>query len=143
MKVLFDTNVILDLLLNRQPFCEMSAKVVDLSATKVIEGYVSASAITDIYYIAYKTIKDRDKVCSLLEKLLKIVSVAGVTETEILEALKSGWNDFEDAVQYFSAQNMDVTCIVTRNKKDYLSADADIVVAEPQEFLQNFERTTE
>ena len=49
MKVMFDTNIILDLLLNRQPFCEMSARVIDLSATKVIEGYVSASAITDIY----------------------------------------------------------------------------------------------
>lgn len=139
MKVLFDTNVILDLLLNRQPFCEMSARVIDLSARKTIEGYISASAITDIYYIAYKTLRDRSKVSSLLERLLKIVSVAGVTETEILEALKSGWNDFEDAVQYFSARNIAVSYIVTRNKKDYLSAKEDIVIAEPQEFLNLME----
>ena len=138
MKVMFDTNIILDLLLNRQPFCEMSARVIDLSATKVIEGYISASAITDIYYLAYKTIRDKNKVCSLLERLLQIVSVAGVTETEILAALKSGWNDFEDAVQYFTARNIEVSYIVTRNKKDYLSSD--IVAAEPQEFFNLMKR---
>lgn len=138
MKVMFDTNIILDILLNRQPFCEMSARVIDLSATKVIEGYISASAITDIYYLAYKTIRDKNKVCSLLERLLQIVSVAGVAETEILPALKSGWNDFEDAVQYYTARKIEVSYIVTRNKKDYLSAD--IVVAEPQEFFNLMKR---
>lgn len=138
MKVMFDTNIILDLLLNRQPFCDMSARVIDLSATKVIEGYVSASAITDIYYLAYKTIRDKNKVFSLLKKLLQIVSVAGVTETEILLALKSGWNDFEDAVQHFAAQNIEASYIVTRNKKDYLSGD--IAVVEPQEFFNLIKR---
>lgn len=134
MKVMFDTNIILDILLNRQPFCEMSARVIDLSATGIIEGYISASAITDIYYIAYKTIKDKRNVYSLLEKLLQIVSVAGVTEAEIFAALKSDWNDFEDAVQYFSARNIEVSYIVTRNRKDYLSGD--IEVMEPQEFYR-------
>ena len=133
MKVMFDTNIVLDLLLNRQPFCEMSARVLDLSATKVVEGYVSASAITDIYYLAYKMIRDKNKVCLLLKRLLQIVSVAGVTETEILMALKSNWNDFEDAVQYFTAQNIEASYIVTRNKKDYLSGN--ISVVEPQEFF--------
>ena len=64
MKVLYDTNIILDLLLNREQFCENSARVIDLSANKVIEGYISASAITDIYYLAYKGIRDKKKVCS-------------------------------------------------------------------------------
>lgn len=53
--------IILDLLLNRQPFCDMTARVIDRSVTKVIEGYVSASAITDIYYLAYRTIRDKIK----------------------------------------------------------------------------------
>ena len=74
----------------------------------------------------------------MLEGLLQIVSVAGVTETEILAALKSGWNDFEDAVQYFTAQNIEVSYIITRNKKDYLSAD--IVVVEPEEFFNLIKR---
>ena len=74
----------------------------------------------------------------MLERLLQIVSVAGVTETEILAALKSGWNDFEDAVQYFTAQNIEVSYIITRNKKDYLSAE--IVVVEPEEFFNLIKR---
>ena len=74
----------------------------------------------------------------MLERLLQIVSVAGVTETEILAALKSGWNDFEDAVQYFTAQNIEVSYIITINKKDYLSAD--IVVVEPEEFFNLIKR---
>lgn len=61
-----------------------------------------------------------------------------MTETEILAALKSGWNDFEDAVQYFTAQNIEVSYIITRNKKDYLSAD--IVVVEPEEFFNLIKR---
>ena len=74
----------------------------------------------------------------MLERLLQIVSVAGVTETEILAALKSGWNDFEDAVQYFTAQNIEVSYIITRNKKDYLSAD--IVVVELEDFFNLIKR---
>ena len=74
----------------------------------------------------------------MLERLLQIVSVAGVTETEILAALKSGWNDFEDAVQYFTAQNIEVSYIITRNKKDHLSAD--IVVVEPEEVFNLIKR---
>lgn len=61
-----------------------------------------------------------------------------VTETEILLALKSGWNDFEDAVQHFAAQNIEASYIVTRNKKDYLSGD--IAVVEPQEFFNLIKR---
>lgn len=137
MKVLFDTNIILDLLLDRQPFCENSEKVIDLSATKLLEGYVSASAITDIYYIAYRGIKDKEMVCSLLERLLEIVSVAGVSDLEIKSALRANWNDFEDAVQYFAAQSIDVSYIITRNKKDYLEGKINVV--EPQEFLNIWE----
>lgn len=133
MKILFDTNIILDLLLNRQPFCEISEKVIDLSATKVIEGYISASAITDIYYIAYKGLRDKKTVCSLLERLLQIVSIAGVSDIEIKSALKANWNDFEDAVQYFTAQSVNVSYIITRNKKDYSTGA--ITAIEPQEFL--------
>jgi len=103
----------------------------------VIEGYISASAITDIYYLAYKGIRDKKKVCSLLEKLLCIVSVAGVTQEEIKAALLSDWDDFEDAVQYFTAQSIEVSYIITRNKKDYLSST--ITVVEPLEFLKIIE----
>jgi predicted nucleic acid-binding protein len=51
MKVLIDTNIVLDVLLNRHPYCQDAARIIILSEKEIIEGYTSASAITDIYYI--------------------------------------------------------------------------------------------
>lgn len=80
MKLLIDTNVVLNVLLKRKPFYENGAKVLKLSSREDVEEFVSASAITDIYYIAYRTMKDRVSVRKLLENLLKIVSVASGVE---------------------------------------------------------------
>ena len=100
MRILIDTNVILDVLLKRSPFYETAIEVLKLSARDDIQEFVSASAITDIYYIAYKNLRDKAAVRELLKKLLLIVSVAGVSEEEIQKALELEWNDFEDSVQY-------------------------------------------
>ncbi|MDR0609920.1 MAG: PIN domain-containing protein [Planctomycetaceae bacterium] len=59
MRILLDTNIILDVLLNRQPYCLNAAKIIVLSEKEIIESYVSASAITDIYYVAKKSYKDK------------------------------------------------------------------------------------
>lgn len=59
MKLLIDTNIVLDVLLQREPFCRDAVKVMNLAQYDDVHEYVSASAITDIYYIAYKQIKDR------------------------------------------------------------------------------------
>lgn len=72
MKLLIDTNVVLDVLLKRQPFCENGAKVLKLSAREDIEEFVSASAITDIYYITYRMLKDKEIVRELLCTLSKL-----------------------------------------------------------------------
>ena len=59
MRILIDTNVILDVLLKRSPFYETAIEVLKLSARDDIQEFVSASAITDIYYIAYKNLRDK------------------------------------------------------------------------------------
>ena len=100
MKLLIDTNVVLDVLLRREPFFRTAAEVLNLTQRDDVREYVSASAITDIYYIANKQLKDRAAVRDLLERLLKIVSVAAVSEQEIRNALNLTWADFEDSVQY-------------------------------------------
>ncbi len=132
MRVLIDTNVLLDVLLMRQPFFDAAAKVLKLSARDNICEFVSASAVTDIYYIAFQSVRDKEQVRKLIEQLLQIVSVAAVSEKEIKNALKLPWNDFEDSVQYSVAllQNMDY--VVTRNAKDYKMSD--IPVCTPREF---------
>ncbi|MDR1136330.1 MAG: PIN domain-containing protein [Clostridiales Family XIII bacterium] len=74
MNVLIDTNVVLDVLLRREPFAEQSAKVVLLSEKAVIDGYVSASAATDIFYIVRKEVHDKNKAYEIVKKLFKAVN---------------------------------------------------------------------
>ena len=134
MRVLIDTNVILDVLLKRSPFYEAAIEVLKLSVREDIQEFVSASAITDIYYIAYKNMRDKAVVRELLKKLLLIVSVAGVSEEEIQKALELGWKDFEDSVQYSVALLNEINGLITRNVKDYSSSE--IQVWEPNQFLE-------
>lgn len=119
MRILVDTNVILDVLLRREPFYSNGAKVLKLSKKDGVELYISASAITDIYYIANQSLKNKEDVKNLLIKLIKIVSIACVSEDEIKNALLLSWKDFEDSVQYSVALLQKMDGIVTRNTNDY------------------------
>ncbi len=133
MKYLIDTNVILDVLLKREPFYKSCASVLTLARRKEIELYVSASAITDIYYIANQALRDKAEVKSLIVKLIKVVSVAGILEDEIQKALALPWKDFEDSVQYSVALLQKMDGIVTRNPKDY--KEAEMKVWDPEEIV--------
>ena len=133
MKCLIDTNVILDVLLKREPFYNDSASILTLSGQEDIILYASASSITDIYYIAYQTLRNKEKVKQMLRKLLKIVLIAGVSGDEIRNALALSWRDFEDSVQYSVALLQEMDGIVTRNPSDY--KEAEIKVWRPEEFL--------
>jgi predicted nucleic acid-binding protein len=119
MKVLIDTNIALDVLLNRKEFYEDSSKILVLSENRVIDGYISASAITDIYYVSYKVYKNKETVFELLNKLLQVVNVASVTDDNIHNALNLKWDDFEDSLQYVIADSIIVDYIVTRNADDF------------------------
>ena len=123
MKLLIDTNILLDVLLKREPFYYKAVEVLELVQYDNVQEYVSAAAVTDIYYIAYKYLKDKGLVRQLLKKLMGIVSIAAVSEKEIEEALELAWNDFEDSVQYAVALLNEMDGIVTRNPKDYKRAD--------------------
>lgn len=136
MKLLIDTNVVLDVLLRREPFFRTAAEVLNLAQRDDVREYVSASAITDIYYIANKQLKDRTAVRGLLERLLKIVSVAAVSEQEIRNALNLTWADFEDSVQYSVALLNEMDGIVTRNPDDYQEANMRIWL--PEQVLELF-----
>lgn len=136
MKLLIDTNVVLDVLLRREPFFRTAAEVLNLTQRDEVREYVSASAITDIYYIANKQMKDRDAVRDLLKRLLMIVSVAAVSEWEIQNALNLAWGDFEDSVQYSVALLNEMDGIVTRNPSDY--QDANIRIWLPEQALELF-----
>ena len=134
MKLLIDTNVILDVLLKREPFYEVAVDVLKLAERDDVREYISASAVTDIYYIAYRQLKEKAAVKELLKRLLMVVSVAAVSEREIISALELAWSDFEDSVQYSVALLNEMDGLVTRNPGDYV--DADIPIWEPKQALQ-------
>lgn len=133
MNVLIDTNIILDILLQRKPYYENAARISLLSEKNYICSYITASSITDIFYIAKKELKNKDTVFELLKNLLKSIRIASVTEDVIYEALELEWNDFEDSVQYIAGQSILAEYIITRNSKDF--ANSQIKVLSPEEFL--------
>jgi len=139
MTVLIDTNVVLDVLLKREQFMWKSSNVLLLSEKNIIDGYVTASSITDIFYITNKTYKDKQKSMGLLKELLKTISIAAVSEEEIYRAIKLDWNDFEDAVQYSTGEQIHANYIITRDTDGYI--DSSISVITPSDFLEIIENS--
>jgi len=132
MKVLIDTNVALDILLNRADYIN-AALVFSFTKQNIIESYISASAITDIFYITKKDIGKKPAKVSL-KNLLQIFKPATVTASHIYEALDLEWEDFEDSVQYVVGENLPVDYIITRNINDYASGSIPAVT--PEQFIQ-------
>jgi len=136
MNVLIDTNVVLDYLLRREHNYANALNIIALSETGKLTGFISASAVTDIFYIIRKEYKSRSIAIEQLKKLMRMVHAAAVSDNDIHEALELGWQDFEDAVQYVSGRNVMVEYIITRNAQDFGAADAEVVT--PEEFLDKF-----
>lgn len=137
MKILIDTNVVLDVLLMREPFCKDAVRVLELTKRDDIKEYVSASAVTDIYYISFRQLKNKGLVMKLMKELLTVVSVAGVSGQEILKAMELEWNDFEDSVQYSVALLQEMDGIITRNPDDYKKSEIKIWL--PEQALKEIE----
>lgn len=135
MQIMVDTNVVLDVLLNRTAHVNESAAVLK-AASDDIQEFISASAITDIYYIAQKELKKTSLTKQLIRNLLQIVHVSSVSEVDIWAALDSGWEDFEDAVQNSVAEHHRFDSIITRNTSDY--SNSALSVMTPQEFVNKF-----
>jgi predicted nucleic acid-binding protein len=133
MTVLLDTNVALDVLLERQPFCAEARRIIVLSEKRIIESYVSASAITDIYYLTHKHYQDRTAALALLKNLLQTINPATVSNESVYEALNLEWSDFEDAVQYVVGASISADYLITRTPQDF--SQSVIAVATPTQFL--------
>lgn len=131
--VLYDTNIVLDVLMQRQPFYVNSALALSLAGRDIVQGYVAGHALTTIDYIFQKQVgylESRRAISRLLEKL----RVAPITEWVIRQGLNSNYRDFEDAITYFTAQAIDAQIIVTRNIKDF-SLDGRINILLPEQLL--------
>jgi predicted nucleic acid-binding protein len=133
-KVLIDTDVILDFFFDRMPFSEESSQILSLCEKKEIQGFVTSIMVSNIYYLLRKTAK-HEKIIDNLKMLLNIVDVTTTNKKVVLEALNSEFNDFEDALQNFSAENDEkITIILTRNVKDYKISNLSIMT--PENYLK-------
>ena len=141
MRILLDTNVVLDVLLKREPFFIAGKEILHLARYAEIEEYVSASAVTDIYYVARRTTKDAEVTAKLMEQLFSFVGIVKVSDVEIKNALALAWDDFEDAVQYSAALSASIDAIITRDQFGY--SRAQISVYAPNAFLVHFQENME
>ena len=117
MRVLFDTNIIIDVLTKRDGY-EESLSLIQYCELGTVEGVVSATTVTDVVYILRKYLSPV-AVRDALQTLLLIVDVASVSKGDISAAFLSGMRDFEDAVQSACALRIGASYIVTRNLKDF------------------------
>lgn len=133
MKLMIDTNVLLDVLLERSEFYEKSKAVLDLCESKKILGFVSASSITDIFYLVRRALRDTDETYKVIGALLNIVGVLNVTTEDINRAFLRHAKDFEDCLLAESAKSNKCVGIVTRDKKDF--QDFEIELYGPEEII--------
>jgi predicted nucleic acid-binding protein len=132
MKVLFDTNVILDVLLAREPHAEVAARLLNLVDRGRIEGVVGATTLTTIHYLATKAV-GRRQAKKHVGALMAMFEVAPVDHGVLARALDLGLPDYEDAVLHEAGRAAGVAGIVTRNGKDFRGAPLPIFT--PRELL--------
>lgn len=133
LRILLDTNIILDFALERQPFQQNSEQVFLLAEQAQIEGFVSASTMSDLHYIIRKQ-KGQDWSLDFLKRLVTVCQVATVDQAVIERALNANFRDFEDAIQYSTAITNQLEAIVTRNSQDFPAGDIQILT--PTELIQ-------
>jgi len=133
--LLIDTNIILDLLAKRPPFYEFAAELFSLADTKKIKLYTSSISIINTNYILSKALSEKEA-REIIRRFRVLVKVLSCDEKLIDLGLNSHFKDFEDSIQYFTAIENKIDCIITRNAKDFKGAKLPIMTAE--EFLKTY-----
>ena len=131
-RVLFDSDVLLDVLAQRQPFVVASALALDTVNQKQVQGYISGHAVTNIFYILRRQVGS-ETARKLISKLLERLQVAGVTDEVIRASLELEMTDFEDAVTSEAANAIGLDIIVTRNISDFVNSKIPAML--PEDFL--------
>jgi len=131
-KIFIDTDVILDVVLERRPFFENSQKIIALVEKNIFQGFTSSLILANCYYIINSN-KNKSIAEKTISKLRSIFTVLPFTDKEIGESLNSGIKDFEDGIQYFIAVNNGVDTIITRNVSDFKNVDINVFM--PKDFL--------
>lgn len=135
MKILIDTNVIIDYLADRAPFADHAEQVLTLCERGDAGGFVTASAITDIYYVVRKAV-GREKTLEAIRTLCSFLNIAEVGKADILNAMEIDMSDYEGALAAQCAKRIKADCIITRDLSDYVGSP--IPAKDPVTFLKQF-----
>lgn len=117
-RVLYDINVVLDVLLDRRPHVTASARALDAASTPDVEGWLAAHATTTLFYLLARQV-GAQRARSGLGRLLEQLRVAPVDDEIVRRALTSPITDFEDAVTAGAAEAVGAGWVITRNGKDF------------------------
>ena len=136
MVLLIDTNIILDFFLEREPFYKNAEAVLNLCRTGQIRGVITASSITDIFYIVRKNFTSTEEAYRILDALSQVVGVISVTPEDVRRALNVRAKDFEDCLVAECAKSNECSGIVTRNNKDF--QDFSLKIFTPEDLIAMF-----
>lgn len=133
-KVFLDTNVVVDLLGEREPYYDAAAKIATLADNGRIEVFVSALTYSTVYYLLSRFEK-KTQVKEKIRKFKLIAQTSDLNDNIIDKGLSSNFNDFEDALQYYCALKMDCKIMITRSGKNF--KESEIPVLSPAEYLKS------
>ncbi len=133
-KLFLDTNVVIDLLGEREPFYESAAKIATLADRGKIKIIVSALTYSTVYYLLSR-LEDKELVKEKIRKFKVIAETSDLTDKIIDKALSSKFKDFEDSLQYYCAVEMNCNMIITRDVKDF--KESEILILTPNEYLKS------
>ena len=132
MKMLFDTNVILDVLIEREPYYQYSARCMASVEERKTDGWICSTTVTTIAYLLRKELTS-EKASKHIKSLLTLFDIASVNKKALIDALHNGFSDYEDSVLAESAAVNNLDGIITRNTKDFKASK--LPVYTPKEFL--------
>jgi predicted nucleic acid-binding protein len=115
MRILFDTNVLLDAILTREPFATDAETLLEAVESGQIIGFVSATTVTDVYYVTRRQAKSAEVAMTAVTRLLELLEICTVDRSVLEQAILLNQDDFEDAVQIVCAIESRLDAIVTRD----------------------------
>ncbi|MDR8391275.1 PIN domain-containing protein [Aliifodinibius sp. S!AR15-10] len=134
MRILIDTDVCLDFITGREPYYIDAKKLFWKVENEDLEGVVSPESFSNMYYVLCRFHSSK-KVITQLKALCSIITISTLSASIINDALNSGWQDFEDAIQHFSGVEAQCDAIITRNNTDFTKST--LPVRKPSEILSD------
>ena len=136
MTVLIDTDVVLDYMLRREPFADAVFNCIDYLTVNKSNIWLTASTVTDIYYVSNRTLKKASAAKKIVATLLHSYQVAAVSKTDCINALCSQCVDYEDALTSICAERVKAKYIITRNLKGF--NESSIPAISPEAYLSKY-----